>query len=121
MRWNAEERLRRALPYGMWRWRRQDGAVVETIFANRYVPLATRIDGIASREVVTPPERMDPVEYFYGAGINSPRNGFPWRSAAVRRHCETIARGWGLDPDELYWQARAALHAERLEWRRGRR
>jgi hypothetical protein len=133
MRWDVEERLRRVLPYGFWKWRDDNGAVVETIFNRRSKPLATRIGGIATEEVIEPPRRggdlnpdlwIDPIEYFYGAGINGPRNGFPWRgingwtAAAVRRHCEAIAREWGLDPEALYRKAAVEIRAENAEKRR---
>jgi hypothetical protein len=129
MRWSAEEALRRALPYGRWRWRDPDGQVVDTIFNRKYQALATRVGGVASGCLVDPPQRMTPAEYYFGCGVNSPRNGYPWRTVhlpgcltapAVRRHCEAIARDWGLDPAELYQKAAAEIRAQRLKRRGGR-
>jgi hypothetical protein len=117
MRWSAEESLRRALPYGFWKWRDDNGAVVETIFNRRSKPLATRVDGRLILELRTPAERRPGDHYYYKDST------VPWRHRDVRKKCEATLKAWGLEPEELYRKAAAEIREERRERRRrfGRR
>jgi hypothetical protein len=60
MRWSAEERLRRALPYGMWRWSDDAGVITETLFNRHYRALSTRVDGQLVTPTRDPPTRRMP-------------------------------------------------------------
>jgi hypothetical protein len=123
MRWRSEEKLRRALPYGMWKWRDQDGQVIETIFNRRYAAIATKVNGQVVIEVVWPPHRMRAAEYFFGFGDNSSMEGCPWetlspsRAKAVRQRCHDILTEWGIDPDERELAAAEAIRLEQRELR----
>jgi hypothetical protein len=121
MRWTTEERLRRALPYGKWKWRRPEGELIETIFNIRYGAIVTKVGGNRVDVVEHPPEHMKPAEYFYGYGNNSPRNGVLWRNAAARRNCHAILTDWGIDPTEHKSAVGVALIAERRRDRQARR
>jgi hypothetical protein len=112
MRWDVEERLRRVLPYGFWKWRDDNGAVVETIFNRRSKPLATRVDGRLILELRTPAEHRPGDHYYFRDGT------VPWRHGDVRKKCEQILRDWGLDPEAMLRQTAAEIRAERLERRR---
>ena len=78
MRWSAEERLRRSLPYGRWQWSDDAGVITETIFNRHYRALATRVDGRLVTPTRDPPgPQWRAAEYFYGDGINTPMTGYP--------------------------------------------
>lgn len=119
MDWRAKERIKFALPYGLWRWQRADGTTVETIFNQRQQAIASRVDGVRLETSEYPPYKTRPVLCFYG--VNTNRN-YPWRDRAVREDCRNILRKWGIDPDEHERAVGAALREERrLErrvWRR---
>jgi hypothetical protein len=128
MRWRSEEKLKRTLPYGMWKWRDQDGQVVETIFTYKYSAIATKVNGQVVIEVMYPPERMKAHgDYFYGFGTNSSMKGKPWetespsRRKAVRQRCREILSEWGVDPDERERAAAEAIRQEQLAARSRRR
>src|ERR1700675_1898220 len=114
MRWAAEERLRRALPYGMWKWSDNAGVITETIFNRHYRALAPRVDGQLVTPTRDPPRPLwRAAEYFYGDGTNSPMNGFPWRERIARSAAEKVLNDWGLDPGAQLAEAAAGIREER--------
>ena len=122
MRWTAEERLRRALPYGKWQWSDENSVLTETLFNRRYQPIATRVSVQLVTKLLEPPRPLwRASEYYYGLGTNSPQNGYPWRDKRAREAARDVLRAWGIDPAEAERRAAAEIKEERRATRLGRR
>jgi hypothetical protein len=119
MKWASEERLRRALPYALYRWNDR-GFTVETLFTIKRQPIATRVGGALFMDGYPrprirlppglrgiPPAGMTPTSYFYGP--RSPTGGWPWDAggAAARRCLWAALEAWGIDVPR--WRRAAAL------------
>jgi hypothetical protein len=112
MRWSAEERLKRALPYGMWAWWDDEGWRVETLFNRHYTALATRAGGQPVPKRYPPAPQWPVALYYFGLETGT----FPWRDAATRERCRLILRNWGIDPSAIEAEAAAAIREEHRAW-----
>jgi hypothetical protein len=126
MRWDAQEILKRALPYGVWRWEDVDGRIVETIFNRRLKAIATRVDGRNVPDIILSPTRWPPEahEFFYGEDSNTYPDANTEASARgpVVRRLRAILRDWGIDPDERMRAIREEVLApKRLKLEEARR
>src|SRR5580704_6477244 len=128
MKWASEQRLRRSLPYALYRWTDR-GFTVETLVTIKRRQIAVRVGGVTfmdghplrvPRPRLPPglrgtlPAGIEPRERFYGP--RSTTGDWPWGPGGAttrRRRLWAVLEAWGIDVPqwrrdvarEMRWEA----------------